>query len=188
MGFRSGLRRNQASEDDVTLHAGPFAGGTTMQVSYLSLELDAWYGRLDAAQRVARMYAPQITPQQAASLRADAPSDPGRIGQAIREYGVIGHAQAAAQARHRGRPRIIRRDFNTVDGGRAGLHFVALQRSIEDFVATRTAMNATAAHRQNPAITATANNGINQFVTVLRRANYLIPPRAQRSFPRTGGR
>ena len=37
MGFKSSLRRNQASEDDVTIPTGPFAGGTTMQVSYMRL-------------------------------------------------------------------------------------------------------------------------------------------------------
>ena len=33
MGFKSGFKKNQASEDDVTIAAGAFAGGTTMQVS-----------------------------------------------------------------------------------------------------------------------------------------------------------
>ena len=64
MGFKSGLRRNQASEDDVTIPDGPFAGGTTMHVSYLRLRLGTWYGQLSQRERVARMYAPQVTPEQ----------------------------------------------------------------------------------------------------------------------------
>ena len=83
---------------------------------------------------------------------------------------------------------IIRRDFNTVDGGQAGLHFVAVQRTIEDFVKTRRAMNASSAQLQNPAITDTVNNGINEFIFVLKRANYILPPRSQRSFPLLVGR
>jgi hypothetical protein len=35
----------------------------------------------------------------------------------------------------------------------------------------------------NPAITDTVNNGINEFLFVLKRANYIIPPRATRAYP-----
>ena len=62
-----------------------------------------------------------------------------------------------------------------------------MQRSIEDFVATRNAMNATGAHNINRQITATANNGINAFISVRRRANYMMPSRRDRSFPQLGG-
>jgi dye decolorizing peroxidase len=186
MGFRSSLRRNQATEDAVTIPAGPLAGGTTMHVSYMRLRLDSWYQVLDERERVARMYAPEVTPEQARRFTADARSDPGRFSAAARRYGVVGHAQTTARARVGGRPRILRRDFNTVDGGEAGLHFVALQRSIADFVATRNAMNADRAPLLNPAITPTVNNGINEFIFVLRRGNYAVPCRAERSFPLLG--
>jgi hypothetical protein len=105
------------------------------------------------------------------------------LNQAIRRYGVVGHSQTSALARRRGKPLIIRRDFNTIDGGHAGLHFVSVQGSIEDFVRTRTAMNASGAHFENPAVTTTVNNGINDFIAVLKRANYILPSRAGRSFP-----
>jgi hypothetical protein len=183
MGFKSGLRRNQASEDDVTIPDGPFAGGTTMHASYLRLRLGTWYGQLSQRERVARMYAPQVTPEQAGEFSTDAESDPDLLGQAIARYGVIGHAQTCARARRGGSPVILRRDFDTADGGLAGLHFVSLQRSIADFAATRTAMNAAGVQLQNPSITDTVNNGINEFIFVLRRGNYLVPARRQRSFP-----
>jgi hypothetical protein len=186
MGFKSSLKRNQASEDAIAITAGPFAGGTTMAVSYMRLRLDSWYGDLTPRERVARMYAPQVSPAQAARLTTDAASDPGRLTQAIDRYGVIGHAQTSARARRHGRPLILRRDFNTTDGGQAGLHFVSLQRDIADFVRTRTAMNAASAQLRNPAITETVNNGINEFIFVVRRGNYIVPPRAQRSFPLIG--
>jgi hypothetical protein len=188
MGFKSGLRKNQATEDYVTVPGGPFAGGTTMQVSYMRLRLDSWYGQLSDKERIARMYAPQVTPKQVSQFTTDAESDPNLLGQAINHYGVIGHSQTSARARRHGKPLIIRRDFNTVDGGQAGLHFVSIQRSIEDFVTTRNAMNASSAQLQNPAITDTVNNGINEFIFVLKRANYIIPPRAKRSFPLLAGR
>jgi hypothetical protein len=188
MGFKSNYRHNQASEDAVTVLSGPFAGGTTMAVSYMRLRLDSWYGNLSDRERVARMYAPQVTPQQANAFTTDAASDPNQLGEAINRYGVIGHAQTSARARRNGKPLIARRDFNTVDGGQAGLHFVCIQRSIEDFVTTRNAMNATSAQLQNPSITDTVNNGINEFIFVLKRANYILPPRSQRSFPLLPGR
>ena len=77
----------------------------------------------------------------------------------------------------------LRRDFNTTDSEQAGLHFVALQRSIADFEATRREMNAADAPFTNPGITATVNNGIKEFLFVLRRANYAVPARADLSFP-----
>ena len=91
---------------------------------------------------------------------------------------MIGHAQTSARARRDGKPLIIRRDFNTVDGGQAGLHFVSRpahdrglrhhpQRDERQFRAL-----------QNPAINDTVNNGINEFIFVLKRANYILPPRA----------
>jgi hypothetical protein len=153
----------------------------------MRLRLDSWYGDLSHRERIARMYAPQVTPEQVNHFTTDAESDPQLLGQAISRYGVIGHSQTSARARRHGKPLILRRDFDTVDGGLAGLHFVALQPTIADFVTTRTAMNAASAQLQNPAITDTVNNGINEFIFVLRRANYILPPRAQRSFPELRG-
>ncbi len=188
MGFKSSLRRNQASEDDTTIQTGPFAGGTTMQVSYIRLSLDTWYQNLNERERVARMYAPQVTPEQVAHLTTDASSDPDLLHQAINRYGVIGHAQTSARARRSNKPLILRRDFNTIDGGQAGVHFVSIQRTIEDFITTRNAMNAPSAQLQNPSITDTVNNGINEFIFVVKRANYILPTRSQRSFPLLPGR
>jgi hypothetical protein len=182
MGFKSGYRRNQASEDDVTIAAGPVAGGTTMHVSRMRLRLDSWYALADSA-RVARMFAPQVTTDEVAHFTSDAPSHPEQLAQAASRFGVIGHSQTSARARRNGRPVILRRDFDTTDGGEAGLHFVCLQRTIQDFVTTRRAMNAAEASYLNSAITATDNNGINEYIFVQNRANYLVPPRAMRAFP-----
>ena len=161
------------------MSSGPFSGGTTMHVSYMRLRLESWYEDLNERERVARMYAPQVSPGQARRFTTDAASDPGLMHQAITRYGVIGHAQASARARRNGRPLILRRDFNTTDGGQAGLHFVALQRTIQDFATTRKAMNASQAQLQNPAIGDTVNNGINGFIFVLRSAPTTRCPRVR---------
>jgi len=188
MGFKSALKKNQATEDAVTIQGGAFDQGTTMAVSYMTLSLQSWYQNLSYAERVARMYSPQTTPADVARFTTDAESNPTKLGDAIRRYSVIGHSQASATARVNGKPLILRRDFDTVDGGQAGLHFVCLQKRIEDFVKTRTAMNQSGAQLINPAITDTINNGINEFIFVANRANYILPSRAGRSFPLLPGR
>lgn len=191
MGFQSGLRKNQATEDDVTIKDGPFAGGTTLHVSYMREQLNGWYRKLSEQDRTALMFSPETTPaieERIVEDRADTTADTKGLITAIRQYGMIGHSQATAQARKHGRPLIIRRDFNTTDSGYAGLHFVAIQRSIQDFVVTRNAMNASGAHNINKKITATRNNGINAFIKVRRRGNYIMPSRADRSFPLLPGR
>jgi hypothetical protein len=191
MGFKSGMRKNQASEDFVTITDGPFADGTTMQVSYMSEPLQDWYRKLSPQDRIALMFSPET---DAAGVRkitegkANSNADTKQIATAIEKYGKVGHSQATAQARKHGHPLIIRRDFNTTDGDRAGLHFVSVQRTIEDFVVTRNAMNASGAHNINKKVTATKNNGINAFIKVHRRANFIMPSRADRSFPLLPGR
>ena len=191
MGFKSGLTKNQASEDAVTIKHGPFADGTTMQVSYMREQLDSWYRKLSEQDRIALMYSPETTAagvQRITEDGADTTADTKAIATAIKQYGMVGHSQATAQAREQGRPLIIRRDFNTTDDDYAGLHFVSVQRSIEDFVLTRKAMNASGAHIINKKVTATKNNGINAFISVQRRANYIMPSRPYRSFPLLPGR
>ena len=183
MGFKSGFAKNQATEDDVTIQDGPLAGGTTMQVSWLRLRLDGWYELLDPEGRADRMFAPQLSNADVEGLTDEAPTFADRITGTAREHGVVGHLQAAARARRNGRPIILRRDFNTTDNGTAGLHFLSLQRSIDDFVQTRQAMNAADMIFENPSIKPRVNNGIKESIFVLRRANYLVPPRSQRAFP-----
>lgn len=62
LGFHSGLRGNQADEDSITITEGPLAGGTTMHVSYLTLDLDSWYEQ-DADTRSAHMFSPVSAPK-----------------------------------------------------------------------------------------------------------------------------
>lgn len=183
MGFKSSFRRNQATEDEITIDDGPLAGGTTMHLSALRLRLDSWYGLLDEDGRAARMFAPQVRAREVSGFTTSAPTHAEQAASSAEREGVVGHLQAAAGARRDDRPLILRRDFNTTDSQQAGLHFVALQRNIADFEATRRAMNAADAPATNPGITATVNNGIKEFIFVSRRANYAVPARADRSFP-----
>ncbi|HMI69907.1 MAG TPA: hypothetical protein VK510_07920, partial [Solirubrobacteraceae bacterium] len=182
LGFHSGLRGNQASERDITIVDGPLAGGTTMQVSRIAIDLERWYAH-DIERRSALMYSPATSARDAEALVDDAPSAADRLPALAAHHGIVWHAQAAGRARLNGRPRINRRDFATIDDGQPGTHFVSLQHSIEDFNATRAVMNAADARTHHPHIGPRRNNGLNAFIEVTSRATFAVPPRAQRAYP-----
>jgi hypothetical protein len=133
------------------------------------------------------MFAADATPADVAARPTGLDNPDVDLAEVAREHGVIGHAQAMASVRRNGRPRIIRRDFDSDDGDAAQVHFVALQRSIADFEATRTAMNAARATNEQAGVGAQVNNGINEWITVTARGNYLVPPRAARICPGLAG-
>jgi len=189
MGFKSGFERNQASEDRVTIQSGPFAGGTTQHISKLQLNLNQWYNQDDRWQREAKMFCPYhaendviegVGENLGNSNGVDAcqPAD-----ETAREMGVVGHAQKASRARDdTNTPVILRRDFDSTDGGEASVHFVSLQRQISEFVETLQAMIGTDLSNSS-AIGQRTNNGILQYIQTERRGNYLIPPRSLRALP-----
>ncbi|WP_226479684.1 DUF7405 family protein [Natrinema amylolyticum] len=188
MGFKSGFRKTQASEDRVTIDSGPFAGGTTIHLSKIQLHLHQWYEQDSRDQRVAKMFSPTHADDDlvegaghnlgdssgVAEVGGDAAAD-------ARNRGTVGHAQKAARAREDGEPIILRRDFDSTDDDRAAVHFLSLQRSIADFVKTRRAM--TGSDLTEGSVNSRTNNGILQYISVRNRANYLVPPRRHRSLP-----
>jgi hypothetical protein len=96
---------------------------------------------------------------------------------------MVGHSQKSARARDEdGSPLMIRRDFDSTDDQQATLHFVSLQRTVSDFVDTRDAMNGENL-AEGSAVGQKNNNGILQYMTVLRRGNFFLPPREHRSLP-----
>jgi len=191
MGFESGFEKNQASEDRVTIEEGPFADGTTQHVSKIRLRLDDWYGEQDRDDRVAEMFCPVHAEEGRVEGTGTNLGDSNQVDEECvediddhaAEYGRVGHAQKNARVREDGSPVILRRDFDSTDGDEAGLHFLALQEGIGDFVATRAAMNGTD-QTDSPAVRQRVNNGILEYTFVRRRGNFLLPPRAQRSLPR----
>ncbi|WP_128478685.1 DUF7405 family protein [Halorussus pelagicus] len=192
MGFKSGFQKNQASEDRVTIRDGPFAGGTTHQLSKIRLNLEQWYEQDSRSQRVGKMFCPVHAEEDLVEGAGDNLGDSAQMEQKgcpahaedhARTKGMVGHSQKSARARDDdGSPLMIRRDFDSTDDGRAGLHFVSLQRTISDFVDTRDAMNGEDLAERS-AVGQTNNNGILQYMEVLRRGNFLLPPREKRSLP-----
>jgi hypothetical protein len=186
MGFRSGLKETQASEDAVTIEEGllddRFAGGTTMALTHFQQSLSEWFRGLDDADRAARMFAPEFSPEDVTGF-ADSVPFSDRVREHAAEHDIVGHHEKVAQARADGSPLLLRRDFNTTDGGRAGVHFLSLQASIDDFVETRRAMNGWYVRDDSEAITDRNNNGILEFITEVATTNFYVPPRADRAFP-----
>jgi hypothetical protein len=182
-GFFSGRSRTQASEDRVTISGGEYDGGTTAHLSHLRESLDGWWDALDDEGRVARMFSARFSSDDVADFDEDVPVADA-VRERAREHGVVGHHEKVARARVGGEPRILRRDFNTTDGGQAGLHFLSFQRSLSDLERTRKAMNGWYLRDDHPDVGEQENNGLLDFVTVTRRANFHVPPRDRRAFPK----
>ena len=180
-GFFSGRRGTQASEDRVTIVEGPYAGGTTMHLSHLRESLSEWWGMSDA-ERVARMFSADFDPEDVAEFGSTVPFE-GDVADRVADQGVAGHHEKVARAREDGEPLVLRRDFNTVDGGQAGVHFLSLQASLADFEKTRRAMNGWYLRDDHEDVTDRTNNGLLNFITVTSRANFYVPPRSARAFP-----
>jgi deferrochelatase/peroxidase EfeB len=191
MNFKSGFEKTQATESFVTIESGGFAGGTTQHLSKIRLNLQQWYEQDNRDQRVGKMFCPFHAEQD----RVEGPghnlgTDSGMddectedVEASAREHGLVGHSQKmAAEAREDDSPLMLRRDFDSTDDGHAGLHFLSVQESIEDFVDTREAMNGTDL-AENSGVGRRLNNGILQYISVQRRGNYLLPPRDHRALP-----
>ena len=198
MGFTAGFAANQASEDRVTLDAGPFAGGTTKVVSNLRQRLDDWYGEQTHAERVMELFSPGHAADDLVDGIGENLGSDSRIDQYVedieahaREHGRVGHAQKAARANRDddGNVRLLRRHFESTDDigsdqAVASLHFPSLQRGVSEFEAVRRAMNGTDVTDVSPAVRQRVNNGILEYIFVRRRGYFLVPPRSLRAFPR----
>jgi hypothetical protein len=189
MGFKSGFAESQATENRVTIASGTYEGGTTTHVESLRLQLDAWFEQDNHYQRVAKLFSPEHASDELVSdIGDDLGSSTGVAGSIAqqttadaRNKGVVGHAQKAARAREDGEPLLLRRDFNTVDDDRPGVHFLSHQQEIGDFVRTRRAMAGETLAGNG--VGRNHGNGILQYIFVNRRGNFLIPPRERRALP-----
>jgi len=190
MGFRSGFAESQAPEDRVTIQDGPYAGGTTMHVESLTLQLRTWFEQDSHFQRVSKIYSPEHAEEELAGEIGEklgtstgiAGEIADRTEQDARQRGMVGHAQKAARARDAdGTPPLLRRDFNTVDSDVPGVHFLSLQRTVDEFVRVRRAM--AGEDLAGEGVGQRLNNGILQYIFVQRRGNFLVPPREHRALP-----
>jgi hypothetical protein len=187
MGFKSGFQSSQAPEDRVTIQSGSYAGGTTTHVETLDMQLRAWFRQESHWLRVAKTFSPDhAAEERVGSTGENLGSTTGAAAAAettdadARTEGIVGHAQKAARARDEdGTAPLLRRDFNTTDRDVPGLHFLSHQRSIDDYARVRRAM----AGEDIDGVGQRFNNGLLQYIFVVRRGNFLVPPRSKRSLP-----
>jgi len=187
MGYRSGFKDNQATEDRVSVGVGPFANGSTALVSRIRFDLDSWYD-LEESTRVHRMFSPGHTPEEVGEI-GEHLGGQSRITQETvertpedaREHGSVGHTQKVAMARDDDfKPTILRRSEGvSTDLDVPSMNFSSLQRRIEDFLDVRHAMDGD----ECDAEVAEAHDGILDHIEVLTRGTYLVPPRSRRALP-----
>lgn len=193
MGFAAGFTQNQATEDYVAISEGPFAEGTTKHVSNLRQRLEDWYGEQRFEERVMEMFSPKHATERWVEGVGTNLGDASRVDETLddieaqaSEYGRVGHAQKAARANRdeEGNVRLLRRHFESTDDGVASLHFPSLQHRMSEFDAVRAAMNGADLTGVTPAVRQRVNNGILEYVFVVRRGNWVVPPRSRRALPR----
>lgn len=188
MGFRSGFRDNQASEDAVTITDGPFANGTTMQASRLHIDIERWYDQ-SHEERTGEMFCPAHDPDKIGKtgdrLGATSPvtkADVENIEEDAEQYNMLGHSQKTARARDENFvPRIHRLSEGVatdVPEG-VGFNFSSIQTKLEHFIETRKTMNVDEYDVDVPE----DRHGIVDYLETRARGAYIIPPRSDRALP-----
>lgn len=205
MGFTSTQRLGQASEQAVAFDQPPdpllrplttarpgdyFAGGTTLHVSHLLEDLDAWYA-LSYDERAARMFHMNVVaPEGRVSVQTQW-LNPNLSALDAQQQHLVGHNEAVQRSSRtpEGQALHLRVDFNTMDaldtldtsGPHPGVHFLAFTPGSEVFHRSRQSMDA--ADLAGRYAVPTSANGINGFIHATRRQNFLVPPRRHRAFP-----
>ncbi|HEV8064993.1 MAG TPA: hypothetical protein VGP46_09185 [Acidimicrobiales bacterium] len=184
-----------------------FAGGTVLALSHLFENLGEWYSRNAYTDRVDIMFRPGLgksTKKGTLTLSESDPEDARDIESDIGAYGLVGHAgsmqpvsrlQADKNGYSKGAAIPVRADFNTVDNPfayssdpardgwssypQAGLHFLTYVPTSSYFTQLRAAMDGGLKAGSAP-FQAFVNSAV---LHTTHRQNFLVPPRAHRSFP-----
>jgi hypothetical protein len=194
-----------------------FRGGTSMHVSHLFEDLEAWYLNFDFRERVDTAFRPGLKVRDGVETVAQDERDTEHtdgVKRDFRRQGRIGHAASIQTTSRLQRDHVAedgtvyergtaipqRADFNTLDnpfawssrphvddmqaGPRAGLHFVVFNPTSDDFHRNRLAMDGVLPDGTRlPLAARDRNQGFNAVLRTTHRQNFLVPPRAHRSFP-----
>jgi len=189
MGFRSGFRDSQPSEAAVTIESGPFAGGTTAAISRLHIDLDRWYDNDDLEDRTEKMFCPAHDPEEigetADKLGSESSiteADVERLAEDATERDRVGHSQKLAGIRDDDfDPLILRRSEGVATDAAepVDFNFTSVQRDVEDFVTTRTAMNPS----EYDFDVEDEDHGIVDYLETEGRTAVVVPPRENRALP-----
>jgi hypothetical protein len=197
--------------------SGYFAHGTSMHLSHLYENLEAWYLNFDHRERVDTTFRPGLEVEEATLTVPQGPDDVQTPADVTADYHAtlrIGHS-GSIQTSSRlqtaftgpdgthypaGTAVPQRADFNTLDNPffwtadretdafvsepAAGLHFVVFNPSSDDFERNRLAMDGVLPDGTKlPFEPNSRGQGFNAVLQTTHRQNFLVPPRAHRSFP-----
>jgi hypothetical protein len=187
-----------------------FAHGTAMHLSHIEIDLRRWYA-FTPRERLHRMFHPRRTESDDV-LSPDQSPDTSTF-QAQRDHDaahhkLVGHnaqmqflsrvetdtTTAYGQKIKRGTVFFLRQDFDTVENPfgfstddavsaepRAGVHFVGFGPCAQHYEKMRREMDSQDLKARHGL--ADENIGFTDVLTTTHRQNYLLPPRAHRSFP-----
>ncbi|WP_019873458.1 DUF7405 family protein [Sporichthya polymorpha] len=187
-----------------------FAHGTAMHLSHIALDLERWYA-FTPRERLHRMFHPRRTETEEVLSPDQSPATTTfkeeRDGDAAR-YRLVGHNEqmqflsrvetdtvtAYGEKVERGTAFFLRQDFDTVENPfgfsvdepvspepRAGVHFVGLGPCSQHYELMRREMDSPDLKERHGL--PDENLGFTDVLTTTHRQNYLLPPRAHRSFP-----
>jgi hypothetical protein len=191
---------------------GYFRGGTHMHLSHIDEDLEAWYLTFSFKEQVDTLFRPGLEVRRGTQTVAQGPdtvATASQVTRAFHRHGVIGHSQAIQavsrlQVDHVGEDGTLykrgtaipqRADFNTLDNPfafpaaadaqpMAGVHFVVFNPTSDDFERGRLAMDGVLPGGTTlPLSQRSRGQGINSVLRTTHRQNFLVPPRARRSFP-----
>jgi hypothetical protein len=191
---------------------GYFRGGTHMHLSHIEEDLEQWYLTFSFREQVDTVFRPGLKVKRGTQTVPQGPKDVATEHAVVRDFhrrGTIGHSQAIQsasrlQADHLGEDGTLykkgvaipqRADFNTLDDPfawpveagavpKAGVHFVVFNPTSDDFNRGRLAMDGVLpGGTKLPFSRGSRGQGINAVLKTTHRQNFLVPPRAHRSFP-----
>jgi hypothetical protein len=187
-----------------------FAHGTAMHLSHIAIDLEQWYS-YRYEDRLFRMFHPRRT-DETGTLSPDQSPETSTFeeerDQDAAEHRMVGHnaqmqflsrlkeetVTAYDQKLPRGSVFFLRQDFDTVENPfsfsahepisvtpRAGVHFIGFGPSAQHFEKMRLEMDSV--DLQQRYNLPDENVGFTKFLVTTHRQNFLLPPRAHRSFP-----
>jgi hypothetical protein len=187
-----------------------FAHGTAMHLSHIGVDLERWY-RFSAKERLHRTFHARRT-EAGEVLSPDQSPESSTFkaerDQHVRDHKLVGHNEqmqflsrvgadtttAYGQKLVKGTVFFLRQDFNTVENPfgfsadapvltapRPGVHFVGFGPSAQHFEMMRREMDSQDLKARYKL--SDENLGFTEMLTTTHRQNYLLPPRAHRSFP-----
>lgn len=187
-----------------------FAHGTAMHLSHIGIDLERWY-KFGPKDRLQRMFHPRRT-ETAEVLTPDQSPETSTFKEQRDEdaatHKLVGHNEqmqflsrlesdtttAYGQQLKKGTVFFLRQDFDTVDNPfgfsaegpvsaapRAGVHFIGFGPSAQHFERMRIEMDSQDLKAKYGL--AEDDLGFTKMLVTTHRQNYLLPPRAHRSFP-----